>query len=61
VTRADAIKYLIGHGIFRTEVLEALDITSEEVFAARQSIKDDRQRKYDERMSPDWRGEEMGG
>lgn len=60
--RAEAIKYLVGntYGANRFEALYAVGITPDEVVTAGRELIEAERRLWAERMSPHWRGEEMG-
>lgn len=62
MTRSEAIRHLIGTGlgISDIEALQVLGVSDSEIRTARKAIRDDQRREWAERMSPDWRGEEMG-
>jgi hypothetical protein len=63
VTREEAIKFIVEHTGYVAQPVEALEtigVTKDEIREAALSIRADQRREWAKRLSPDWRGEEMG-
>lgn len=60
--RIEAIKLILGSwfSTYKDEALQALGVSAEEITNAHRSMHEERRARFLERMSPDWRGEEMG-
>lgn len=58
ITRKQALMYLVSRNPLG--YVRAAGFSEEEILEARLANAEARRREWEERMSPDWRGEEMG-